>query len=63
MPTLRNIALTFPYFHDGSTANLAEAVKIMTKHQSKPTLSGTEVPKVVAFLNSLTGEYDGKPLE
>lgn len=63
VPTLRNIALTAPYFHDGSTYDLHEAVKIMGAHQIKEGLSEDEVNKLVLFLESLTGEYQGKSLE
>jgi cytochrome c peroxidase len=63
VPTLRNIALTFPYFHDGQTENLKEAVKIMSKYQEGRQLSDQEADLIVAFLQTLTGEYQGKPLQ
>ncbi len=53
---LRNIAKTYPYFHDGSVADLSEAVKIMAKTQLNKDLTDEETAKIVAFLNSLTGE-------
>lgn len=62
VPVLRNIELTFPYFHDGSVDNLAEAVKIMGQVQLGKKFSGSEIGKIVAFLKTLTGEYKGKPL-
>ena len=62
VPVLRNIELTYPYFHDGSTYNLAEAVDIMAKDQLDKTLTTDETAKLVAFLLTLTGEYKGKPL-
>ncbi len=62
VPTLRNVALSWPYFHDGQTRDLTEAVRIMGKYQQEHELSEAELPKVVAFLESLTGEYQGKPL-
>jgi len=62
VPTLRNIELTYPYFHDGSTYNLAEAVQIMGKDQRDKIFSNDETAKLVAFLMTLTGEYKGKPL-
>lgn len=55
-PSLRNIEKTYPYFHDGSVADLKEAVKIMAKVQLNKDLSENDVNTLVAFLNSLTGE-------
>ena len=57
VPTLRNIALTAPYFHNGSVATLDDAVKIMAKVQLNKELSKDETSDIVAFLNSLTGEF------
>lgn len=62
VPTLRNIAQTFPYFHDGSTKNLEEAVAIMAEHQIGKKFTPTQVQKIAAFLNTLTGEYEGRTL-
>jgi len=56
VPSLRNVAITYPYFHDGSAATLEEAVKKMAYHQLGITLSDEEVTKIVDFLKSLTGE-------
>lgn len=61
VPTLRNIALTAPYFHNGSVATLEEAVRVMYDTQISNVedpdgLSTTEVAQLVAFLESLTGE-------
>lgn len=56
VPPLRNIALTAPYFHNGSAATLADAVKIMAKTQLNRQLSAQQVDDIVAFLNSLTGK-------
>jgi cytochrome c peroxidase len=55
VPTWRNIALTAPYFHNGSVKTLDEAVRVMAKTQLDKTLSDAEVADIVAFLNSLTG--------
>ena len=55
VPPLRNIALTAPYFHNGSARTLEEAVRIMAKVQLKKELSDQQVADLVAFLNSLTG--------
>lgn len=54
--TLRNVALTYPYFNNGSVWKLDEAVKIMGKEMLKTDLSKDEVEDLVAFLNGLTGE-------
>lgn len=62
VPVLRNIELTYPYFHDGSVDTLAEAVRIMGKVQAGKNFSSEEIDKIVAFLKSLTGEYQGKSL-
>ena len=53
---LRNVAVTPPYFHDGSVAELGEAVRIMAKLQLGRELTATDVSDMVAFLGSLTGE-------
>ena len=62
VPVLRNIELTYPYFHDGSVDTLAEAVRLMGKVQLDKSFTGDEIEKIVAFLKTLTGEYKGKPL-
>lgn len=62
VPGLRNVALTAPYFHDGTQATLAEAVAAMAKYEVGVELGEGEVAKIVAFLKSLTGEYKGKTL-
>jgi cytochrome c peroxidase len=60
VPSLRNVELTFPYFHDGSTANLADAIKMMAKVQRNKDLTKDEITQIEDFLKSLTGEYKGK---
>lgn len=62
VPVLRNIELTFPYFHDGSSETLADSVRIMGQVQLGKNFSGEEIGKMVSFLKTLTGEYRGKPL-
>ncbi len=57
VPTLRNIALTAPYFHNGSVQTLDQAVKLMAKLQLNKDLSKEEIADIVAFLNALTGEF------
>jgi cytochrome c peroxidase len=56
VPTLRNIALTAPYFHDGSVSTLKEALTLMSKHNLGVTLSNEDAQKIVLFLQTLTGE-------
>ena len=57
VPTWRNIALTAPYFHNGSVDNLEEAVRVMAKMQLNRELPSDDVTAIVAFLKSLTGEF------
>jgi cytochrome c peroxidase len=56
VPSLRNIDLTSPYFHDGSAETLEKAVDIMAEYQLGHTLSVKDREDIVAFLRSLTGE-------
>jgi cytochrome c peroxidase len=55
VPSLRNVAMTPPYFHDGSVASLPQAVRIMARVQAGKTLTDDAVKNIVAFLESLTG--------
>lgn len=55
VPSLRNVAETAPYFHDGSAATLDDAVTIMGRYQLGRELSRDEVESLVAFLKTLTG--------
>jgi cytochrome c peroxidase len=64
VPLLRNIALTPPYFHDGSAENLNDAVMVMLKYQKgREIVSDEEINKIVSFLNTLNGEYQGEVLK
>ena len=56
VPTLRNVELTYPYFHDGAAATLAEAVSVMGRVQLGRQYSAAETAKIVAFLKTLTGD-------
>lgn len=56
VPTLRNVALTYPYFHDGEAATLADAVDVMGRLQLGRTFTPQENSQIVAFLKTLTGE-------
>ena len=62
VPSLRNVALTPPYFHDGSAETLEEAVVVMAKYQLGRELSQAEIDLLIQFLKALTGEYQGEPL-
>lgn len=62
VPSLRNVALTAPYFHDGSAATLADAVEVMFRYQLGRNASALDKELIVKFLHTLTGELDGKPL-
>ncbi len=57
VPTLRNIAYTAPYFHNGAARTLEEAVKVMGKLQLNKDLEDQEVKDIAAFLNGLSGEF------
>ncbi|HLO50500.1 MAG TPA: cytochrome-c peroxidase [Kamptonema sp.] len=63
VPSLRNVELTAPYFHDGLTKSLEEAIAVMGKYQLGRTLSKAEIDAIVLFLKTLTGEYKGKSLQ
>jgi cytochrome c peroxidase len=56
VPTLRNVELTYPYFHDGEAATLTQAVDTMGRIQLGKTFTPEENAKIVAFLKTLTGE-------
>jgi len=62
VPSLRNVATTAPYFHDGSAPTLEDAVRKMAVAQLNATLTDQQARALVAFLNSLTGTYRGAPV-
>ena len=62
VPGLRNVELTWPYYHDGTRHTLDEAVADMARYQVDVELDADEVSAIVAFLRTLTGEYEGKKL-
>ena len=62
VPGLRNVEHTWPYYHDGTRETLEEAVRDMAIYQSDVTLTPEETDLIVAFLKSLTGEYNGTPI-
>src|SRR5450432_1900148 len=60
VPSLRTVATTAPYFHDGSASTLPQAVKAMGVAQLDRVLTDQQIAAVVAFLNTLTGTYRGQ---
>lgn len=62
VPSLRNVALTAPYFHDGYAQTLEQAVAIMAKYQLGRPMPPEDLHDITAFLQSLTGSYQGSAL-
>lgn len=60
VPSLRNVALTAPYFHDGSAATLNDAVDVMFKYQLGRAAPLQDKEFIIKFLGTLTGEPPGK---
>ena len=56
VPSLRNVELTAPYFHDGTGETLERAVRVMAKFQLGRQLTDLQVERIVAFLKALTGK-------
>jgi cytochrome c peroxidase len=56
VPTLRNVEMTYPYFHDGAANTLTEAVDVMGRIQLGKKFTADENGKIVAFLKTLTGD-------
>lgn len=54
--TLRNVALTYPYFNNGSVVKLNDAVKVMSKEMLRSETGDEEAALIVEFLNTLTGQ-------
>lgn len=63
VPSLRNVAVTAPYLHNGSVSTLREAVNEMAEHQLGRPIPEQDVDLIIEFLHTLTGEYRGKPLQ
>ena len=59
VPGLRNVELTWPYFHDGTRATLEEAVRDMAIYQTGVKLNENEIGDITSFLRTLTGKVDG----
>ena len=62
VPSLRNVAVTAPYFHDGRASSLTAAIEIMARIQLGRELPVQDVRSIAAFLETLTGEYQGHSL-
>ena len=62
VPGLRNVELTWPYYHDGTRETLEEAVADMARYQSDVDITEEETAAIVAYLRTLTGEYKGVKL-
>lgn len=62
VPGLRNVEHTWPYFHDGTRETLEEAVRDMAIYQSGVELTEDQIHDITAFLLTLTGEINGKPV-
>jgi cytochrome c peroxidase len=63
VPVLRNVAMTSPYFHDGSVGSLTDAVGVMARAQLKKTFSADEVKEIATFLDGLTGAIPKQAME
>jgi len=62
VPSLRNVAVTAPYFHDGRTNSLREAIELVGRYQLNRELSAQDLDYLEAFLRSLTGNYQDRSL-
>jgi cytochrome c peroxidase len=60
VPSLRNVALTAPYFHDGTAKTLEEAVDVMFKYQLGRSAPKEDKEQIVEFLKTLTGQVPGQ---
>ena len=63
VPSLRNVAKTGPYFHDGSIPTLEDAIRTMGEYQVGVQLTSAEVNAIVTWLNTLTGELPAQAIE
>lgn len=61
VPSLRNVAITAPYFHDAAAKTLEDAVDVMFRYQLGRVASNEDKKAIVKFLNTLTGELEEKP--
>ena len=62
VPSLRLAVLTAPYMHNGRETTLADAIRTMARYQLGRTIPKRDVRDIIAFLATLPGEYEGRPL-
>jgi cytochrome c peroxidase len=62
VPSLRNVAVTAPYFHDGRAQTMEQAIEEMARSQLGRVLTERDIELIAGFLRTLTGEYEGRPL-
>ena len=62
VPSLRNVVLTAPYFHDGSVGSLHDAVSIMANIELGRDIPEQDIQHIIKFLHTLTGTYQGHVL-
>jgi cytochrome c peroxidase len=60
--SLRNVAATAPYLHDGRAETLERAIEIMGRSQLGIEVPARDVDLIAQFLRTLTGEYEGRPV-
>jgi cytochrome c peroxidase len=63
VPSLKNIAMTAPYFHDGSVATLEHAIQMMGRHQLGIELGEPDIAAIAAWMRSMTGDIDRAYIE
>lgn len=63
VPSLRNVAATAPYLHDGRAETLTDAIEIMVKYQLGRPIPEAQVELIAQFLQTLTGEYRDVPID
>jgi len=63
VPSLRNVAITAPYFHDGRAPTLSMAVATMARVQLGRDVADRDIQSIVAFLRTLTGRYNGREMQ
>ena len=62
VPSLRNVAVTSPYFHDGREPDLGQAVRLMSEYQLGREIDDDDAASIVEFLKTLTGRFEGRPI-
>ncbi len=62
VPSLRNVAVTAPYFHDGSVNTLRDAIHLVARYQLGRTIPEADIQSLITFLKTLTGKYKGRRL-